>query len=285
MKIAITGATGLIGSALSETLSKLHEITPLKRIQEIKYEKSSLEGQEVIIHLAGENIGNKRWSDTQKRKIKESRILSTQYLCETILSLKTPPRIFICASAMGYYGDRGLETLTEESKPGNTFLSEVVQAWEKQTDLLKTAPIRILNLRFGLVLSKKGGALARMLPIFRMGLGGAVGNGNQMISWIALDEIPKIIQFLIDHPEISGPVNIVSPEAISNKNFSKTLATVLRRPCIFPVPALVINLFLGQMGKELLLASTNILPLKLLDTKYPFQFEHLEEALKFILKS
>lgn len=300
--IAITGASGFIGSSLVPFLTlKGYSVCRLVRYNsavqrppslpsnEIFWDpqkgvinSESLEGIDAIINLAGENIAEKRWSEARKETIKKSRVDGTLLLNKTIANLKTPPKVFISASAVGYYGNRGEEILNENSSPGAGFLSEVCQEWEKATQSTKEtnkSKIRVVNLRLGMVISKKGGVLAKMLLPFSLGLGGKLGNGRQYMSWIDLCDLLQVILFIISNETIYGPVNAVSPSPVTNEEFTKILAHVLHRPAFFNIPAQAIKLVFGQMGEELFLGSTHAIPKKLTDNGFSFLYATLKQAL------
>jgi uncharacterized protein (TIGR01777 family) len=298
MKVLISGSTGLVGSALCSALTTSgHEITRLVResprsrqpeiswdLDQGKVDSSKLEGFDGVVHLAGENIAAGRWTDKQKQRIRNSRVKSTQLLCETLAKLKDKPKVLVCASAIGYYGDRGDEVVDEASPPGsNMFLVDVCKEWEAATEPARAAGIRVINLRFGVVLSPNGGALAKMLMPFKLGAGGVIGDGKQYMSWIALDDAVGAIQHCLATDTLSGPVNAVGPQAVTNREFTKTLGKVLSRPTIFPMPAAVARLAFGQMADELLLASTHVRPTKLLESTYVFRYPQLEGALRHLL--
>jgi uncharacterized protein (TIGR01777 family) len=243
---------------------------------------SALEGIDAVVHLAGENIAA-RWTATQKAKIRDSRVRGTQLLCETLARLSSPPQVLVSASAIGYYGDRGEEILTEESPPGRGFLPEVCRAWEAATEAAKQRGMRVVILRLGMVLSAAGGALAKMLPPFRLGLGGMVGSGRQYMSWIALDDVVGTIQHAIVTDALQGPTNAVAPQAVTNQEFTRTLGKALGRPTLLPLPAFAARLMFGEMADELLLASTRVQPTKLLGSGYRFRYPELEDALRHVL--
>jgi uncharacterized protein len=298
MRVLISGSTGLVGSALCTALTAAgHEITrlvresPRSRQQEVHWDPqkgtidaAKLEGFDAVVHLAGESIAAGRWTDKQKARIRESRVRGTTLLCETLAKLKSKPQVLVCASAIGFYGDRG-ETIVDETSPPGTdmFLVDVCQEWEGATQGASAAGIRVVNLRFGVVLSPKGGALAKMLLPFKLGAGGVLGDGKQYMSWIALDDAVGAIQHVIKSEAAHGPVNAVSPNPVTNYVFTKTLGKVLVRPTIFPVPAFAARLAFGQMADELLLASTRVQPVKLLETGYAFRYPELEGALRHVL--
>src|SRR5256714_4559219 len=266
MKIIVTGASGLIGSTLVPSLIKQgHQVTTLVRreskqgaqgeVSEVSWNPAAgeldaarLVGHDACVHLAGESIAEGRWTDEKKRRIVESRVKSTQLLAETLARLETRPRAFLCASATGYYGDRGAEVLTEASAAGTNFLAEVCREWEAATEPARAAGIRTVSLRFGVVLSKEGGALAKMLLPFKLGAGGRVGSGKQYMSWIALDDAVGAIEHALTDENLSGPVNVVAPQPVTNAEFTKTLGHVLGRPTLLPVPAFGLRLALGEMA-------------------------------------
>jgi len=296
MNILVTGASGLIGTALVSSLtSSGHEVTRLVREQPKHGEKAAhwepmagsidanaLEGVDAVVHLAGENIAE-RWTPTKKAKIRDSRVKGTQLLCETLAHLSSPPKVLVSASAIGYYGHRGEETLTDVSPPGRGFLAEVCRAWEAATEPAKQHGIRVVLLRLGVVLSAAGGALAKMLPPFRLGLGGVLGSGQQYMSWIALDDVVGAIQHALVTEALQGPTNAVAPRAVTNQEFTKTLGKVLGRPTAIPLPAFAARLMFGEMADELLLASARIQPTKLLASGYQFRYPELDEALQHVL--
>lgn len=296
MRIAVTGSTGLIGSALSPFLQQQeHQVIPVirnagesRREGTIRWlpdkgviDAEEWEGLDAVIHLAGENIANRRWTCRQKNKILLSRTQGTSLLSQTLAELRYPPCVLLSASAVGYYGDRKpTETVSESSTQGKGFLAEVTQAWEESTKVAEDAGIRVVHMRFGVILSRYGGALAKMLPLFKWGLGGKIGTGKQMMSWITLSETSRIISFLLEAENVSGPVNIVAPAPVSNQEFTRILAGILHRPVVFPLPASVARLALGEMAQELLLSGSRIAPEKLKHAGYDFQYTSLESALK-----
>jgi len=299
MKIAIGGSTGLVGSELVPFLTTGgHEVARLTRggkpspddkpgidwsPSEGRIDSAGLEGCDAVVHLGGDNIAEGRWTEGKKRLIRDSRVNSTSLLAKTLAGLTSPPQVFICASAIGYYSNRGQETLTEESEPGTGFLAETCQAWEAATKPAADAGIRVVNLRIGVVLSPQGGALKKMLLPFKLGGGGVVGDGRQWWSWVCVDELPRIILHCIQTESLSGPVNATAPGAVDNREFTKTLGRVLRRPTIVPMPAFAVKAAFGEMGEELLLASTHVVPKRLQESDYDFAFPELEPALRHLL--
>jgi uncharacterized protein (TIGR01777 family) len=292
MKIVISGTSGLVGSALASFLdAEDYQIYKLVRgradlhPQEIAWDPHKgvvdlelLEGADAIVHLAGESIMG-RWTARKKRDIESSRVDSTSSLVKDLARLKRPPTLFICASAIGFYGDRGEEWLTEKSPPGHGFLADVCEKWEAAAKGAADAGIRTINLRLGMVLSEAGGALKQMLTPFRWGLGGRLGSGSQYMSWITLYDLLHVIEFLVQTPEIAGPVNAVTPFPVQNYEFTKNLADELQRPAILPMPAFAVKWIFGQMGEELLLSSTRVKPQKLEEAQFAFTYPRLEDAL------
>jgi uncharacterized protein (TIGR01777 family) len=238
-------------------------------------------GPEAVVHLAGESIGG-RWTAERKARIRASRVEGTRLLSERIAALSRRPSVMVCASAVGYYGDRGEEVLEESSGPGATFLAEVTRSWEAAAQPARDAGIRVVNLRFGIVLSPDGGALARMLPLFRLGVGGPLGNGRQYMSWIALDDVVGTIQHALGAEALEGPVNTASPNPVTNREFARTLGRVLGRPAVLPAPAFALRLALGELGGELL-GGQRVNPRRLLASGYEFRHPQLEEALRGML--
>ncbi len=298
MKVLVTGSHGLVGSALvpflashHHTVCRLVRSAPAAGSTDLPWNPDkgelsaeSLEGFDAVIHLAGESIAGERWTPEKKSLIRSSRIASTQLLTKTLVDLKQPPQVFICASAIGYYGNCGEALLTEKSPSGHDFLAELCAAWEAATERASLAGIRVVNARFGLILSERGGALQKMLPPFRMGAGGALGSGQQYMSWVTLDDVVSILKFILDTPGLSGPVNVVTPNPARNLKFAKVLGDVLNRPAITPIPAFVTKLLFGEMAEALLLSSQRVYPAKLLDAGYPFQYPELFDALMRLLR-
>ncbi len=266
MKILIAGSSGLVGSELIRRLAPNHEITRLVRRPpgpgEIQWNPESgqlaadqLGGFDAVIHLGGESIAEGRWTSAKKQRIRDSRVVSTRLLAERLAQSAPRPACFICASATGYYGNRGDELLTEDSLPGEGFLPTVCQEWEAATRPAADAGIRVVNIRIGIVLTRKGAALAKILTPFKLGVGGIVGNGRQYWSGIPLEELVSIFEFCLTHDQVAGPVNAVTPHAPTNFEFTKKLGKLLGRPTIFPLPGFVAKVMLGEMADDLLLAS------------------------------
>ncbi len=300
MRIAITGSSGLIGSALMARFEQDgHAITRVVRGAGVRaprhrtvvwnpatgaIDRAGLEAHDAVVHLAGEDIAASRWTQARKQVIRESRIRGTLLLCETLAGLAHKPRVLITASGVGYYGTHEPdESVNETSARGVGFLSDLVRDWEQATTPAKAAGIRVVHSRFGIVLSPRGGALAKMLQVFRMGLGGRVGNGRQAMSWIALDDVPSVLLHIIEHDSLSGPVNVVSPHAVTNAEFTRILGQVLGRPAILPLPAFVARLLFGEMADALLLGGARVIPQQLEDTDYRFVYPRLEQALQHLL--
>lgn len=299
MRILITGASGLIGSALTTSLAGAgHQVVravrrpPQDPQQEIRWspaggeiDRTQLGGIDAVVHLAGANIAGHRWTERYKREILESRVQGTRLISEGIAALETKAAVLVCASAIGYYGDRGPAELEESSAPGEGFLPEVCLQWERACEPARSAGIRTVNTRIGVVLSPEGGALKTMLTPFKLGAGGVMGSGRQYLSWIALDDVVAAIQFVLANNSVSGPVNLVSPHPVTNREFTKALGRVLHRPAVFPMPAFAARLAFGEMADELLLSSTRVSPKILLDKGFEFRFPELEKALRHLLTS
>jgi uncharacterized protein (TIGR01777 family) len=284
MKVAVTGASGLIGSTLRHLLTTGgHEVVPLRRDAENRIDASPAEGADAVIHLAGENIASRRWSERQKQKIRDSRVEVTGRLCDDLLKLAHPPKALLAASAVGFYGNRGDEPLRETSARGDGFLPEVCVAWEEAARTARNAGLRVAALRFGMVLSPRGGALRLMLPAFRFGAGGRIGSGKQFMSWVTLDDAVSAIHHVLMNDGLSGPVNVVAPQPVSNAEFTRTLARVLHRPALAPVPAIAAKAALGEMAEALLLSSQRALPGVLEETGYSFRHPELETGLRHLL--
>lgn len=293
--IAVTGSNGLVGSRLLEELSRNGDrITRLVRRNPGKNEVlwdptgstgkiEALNGVEAVVHLAGENIAAARWSADVKRRIHDSRVIGTRTLARALAGLPSPPKTLVTASAIGYYGDRGDEVLDEESLAGNGFLAEVAREWEAAAKPAVDVGIRVIHLRFGVILSPQGGALAKMFLPFKLGAGGRIGSGRQWWSWISLDDAVVAIRHAIETPSLSGPVNAVAPNPVTNNEFTKILRSVLGRPTILPMPAFAARLALGEMADHLLLASTRVTPRRLLETGFVFKLPELEGALRHLL--
>lgn len=293
MKILISGSSGFIGSKLVEAFKNNGaEVFRLIRKEmpeegaifwdphKGQLDVNSLEGFDVIINLAGENIANKRWNEEYKRRILESRLEATRNLAMAIARLKRPPEVFLNASAVGYYGDHGSTFCTEQTANGSGFLAEVCHKWEEATIPIETCGVRTISLRFGIVLSKDEGVLAKMLPAFSWGLGGKLGSGHQYMSWVSIDDLIEIVAFVIKNREMRGAVNVVTPYPVTNSQFTQTLGRVLKKPTYFSVPAFILQLLMGkEMAQELLLNSIRVEPMRLTIAGYTFRHPDLYGAL------
>lgn len=297
MNILVTGSSGLVGSALIPALTaEGHRVSRLVRtksnlgIRDTFWDPTAgelysppLEGLDGVVHLAGESIADGRWSKTRKARIRQSRVQGTRLLSESLARLSSPPKVLLSASAIGYYGDRGHEILTEQAPPGSNFLAQVCQEWEAATHAAAERCIRVVTLRTGIVLSPIGGALARMLLPFRMGVGGIVGSGRQYMSWISIDDLVRIIIYALKIETVKGPVNAVAPKPVTNAEFTRILGRVLSRPTVLPMPGFAARLAFGEMADELLLASARVVPAKLEASGFVFRHPDLESALSSLL--
>jgi len=295
MRIAVTGVTGLIGSALVPALETAgHEVVRLVRRSPRpeageryfdpvagQMDPQALEGTEAVVHLAGENIGQ-RWTPQVKERIRRSRVAGAAMLVEA-MERGARPRVFLSASAVGYYGPRGDEPVTEEAGPGQGFLAQVCREWEEAAEATSRLGVRVAIARLGVVLSSRGGALARMLPIFRLGLGGPLGSGRQYVSWVAIDDAVAAFLWLLEREDAAGPFNVTSPEPVTFRELARTLGRVLGRPAFLPMPAPVLRLAFGEMAQETLLSGQRALPKRLLEAGFRFRFPRLEEALRHLL--
>lgn len=294
MRILLSGAGGTVGRALAPALAADgHTVTSLVRGRprsagDFRWDPAAgildpaaIDSCDAVIHLAGASIAAGRWTTSRKRAILESRRAGTRLIATAIARASSPPRVFLCASAVGYYGDRGDEILTEASAPGSGFLSGVAQAWEEEA--VRAGPARVVRLRLGVVLARVGGALPRMALPFRLGLGGPIGGGRQWLSWIALEDLVRVFRHALTS-EVTGPLNAVSPHPVTQGDFSSSLGRVLHRPAFLPTPGWVIRLTLGEMGSELLLASQRVSPGRLLGAGFEFEHPDLEPCLRRILR-
>ena len=296
LRIAVTGSRGLVGSALVPFLTTGgHLVLRLVRgaaadPDAVRWDPASgvqdltrLDGVDAIVHLAGENIAARRWTDAHKAAVRQSRVEGTRRLCEGLAALPHPPKVLVAASATGFYGDRGAEVLTEESPAGTGFLAEVCWEWEAATQAAEQAGIRVVHLRFGMILSPRGGALGKMLLPFKLGAGGPAGSGRQYVSWVAIDDAIGAVLHALATDDLRGPLNVVAPAPIANAEFARTLGRVLRRPAVIPLPAFAARLAFGEMADALLLASARVLPARLQASGYRFRFPDLETALRHLL--
>jgi uncharacterized protein (TIGR01777 family) len=299
--LAISGASGLVGTARRrECMMRVPNVKMLflDRNQEEfvlgisripwnpeakRFDARALEGIHAVVHLAGEGIASRRWSARQKERILRSRVDGTRLLVDGLRSLKQKPSVLVSSSAVGYYGPRGDEVLDESAPPGSTFLSEVCKEWEAEASKAAELGIRVVLLRTGVVLARDGGALSKMLPPFRVGVGGRLGSGRQWMSWIHLADLVGAVRFAIEAPALSGPVNATAPTPVTNRDFSKVLGRVLHRPSLFAVPAPALRLAVGEMANELLLTGQRAIPKKLLEAGFAFRFANLEPALHDLL--
>ncbi len=295
--IAVSGSHGFIGSALVPALlARGDRVMRLVRgtapgAGDVAWDPSAgridagrLDGVDAVIHLAGENISAGRWTPARKTRIRDSRVHGTRLLAETLTRLSRPPRVFISASATGYYGSRGSEILREDSAPGSGFLADVCRDWEAAADPARRAGVRVLHTRFGIVLSPRGGILGRVLPVFRMGLGGPLGTGRQYFSWIAVDDLIAAMLHVLTTESVSGPVNVVAPHPVTNAEFTRALGRALSRPAVVPVPAAALRLLFGEMADDALLASERVEPARLLASGFVFRFPEIDTALRHLLQ-
>ena len=293
MKVLITGAGGLIGTELQKSFAeKGYDMLLASRKEPVDEQHiqwsveegfagpERLEGIDAVVHLAGENVSGLRWTEEKKRAIRDSRVLGTRSVVDAISKLKQRPKVLIAASAIGFYGERGDEEVTESSVAGDNFLAEVSKAWEAESRRAEDAGIRTVLLRTGIVLSKDGGALGTMLLPFKMGVGGVVGSGKQWMSWISMDDHVAVINYAIEHEELRGAVNSVSPNPVTNEEFTKVLGEVLYRPTFLPLPEFAVSMVFGEMGDALLLASTKVMPKRLEDAGFEFKYPDLKPAIE-----
>src|SRR5215213_2898927 len=297
MKILVTGASGLVGTELAPLLeSEGHETLRLVRnapasAEEVRWNPSAgtidaaaLEGVDAAVHLAGENLAEGRWTDEKKRRIRESRVKGTRLISETLAGLARQPEVLVSASAVGFYGSRGDEVLTEQSAAGDDFLAQVCREWEEATAAAEGARIRVVHLRFGVILSGRGGALKKMLTPFRLGVGGKLGDGRQYMSWVTLDDAVGAIEHALSDKTLSGPVNVVAPRPVTNKEFTKAMGSALSRPTFFSVPAFAARLAFGEMADATLLSSQRAEPARLQESGFVFKYPEIEGALRHVLK-
>ncbi len=297
MRLILSGASGLLGPALMKSLGMAgYDIRQLVRsapegegqIQWNPYagvmDATALDGADALIHLSGENIMGLRWTDAKKRAIRASRIKTTEFLCKRLCEMPHPPKTWLCASAIGFYGNRGKDICDEDSPPGSGFFSALCQDWEDATKPAREKGIRVVNLRLGLVFSPDGGMLPMLIKTFRLGLGGVVGRGDQYMSWVAIQDVLSAVQTLLEDDSFQGPVNIVAPNPVTNREFTKTLGRVVSRPTFMHVPAFALRLAAGELADEALLASTRVYPRRLLDAGFAFSMQDLEGALSAMVE-
>lgn len=294
MRIAVTGSSGLIGSALLPALATAgHQVARLVRRPavsaelEIRWDPAAgeidaapLENVDAVVHLAGESLAALRWNPAKKQRVYRSRVGGTALLANTLAAQARPPQVLVAASAIGYYGDRGAEVLREESPAGKGFLADLVQAWEAASAPAAGAGVRVVHLRMAPIVAAEGGLLRRQLPLFRLGLGGWFGSGRQYSSWVALEDVVAAIMHCLEHSALAGPVNVAAPQAVTNREFAKTLGRVLGRPVLIPVLAPAARLVFGQVADEMLLASQRVEPSRLLASGYRFRYPDLEDVFR-----
>jgi uncharacterized protein (TIGR01777 family) len=294
MRVLVTGASGLIGTALAPVLRKQgHDVVSLTRSEarrggEFRWDPeqghvdpAALHSIEAVVHLAGETVAG-RWTEKKKQRIMDSRAKGTRLVSNAIAALDRPPGVLLCASGISVYGDRGDEPLTEEGPYGDGFLANVVRAWESAADPARAAGIRVVHTRYGIVQSGRGGALKTQLPLFKLGLGGPVGGGRQYVSWVALDDVVGAIAFALSHVSLSGAVNVTAPAPVPQREYARTLGRILRRPAMLPAPAFAVRAILGEFANEVL-ESRRVIPQRLSDAGFTFRFRELEPALRHVL--
>jgi hypothetical protein len=304
MRILVSGSSGFLGTAIVDSLAEQkHQVVRLvrpgtaakdagpDRAQKVgwdpvagKFDTAEAEAADALIHLAGASIADGRWSESRKKVLRTSRIDATRHLIGALAKLQTPPRIIVAASAVGYYGNRGDETLTEQSAPGNDFLADACRDWEAETARGAEFGARVVSLRFGIILAAHGGALPKMALPFKLGAGGRLGNGRQWMSWLTLAEVVNIVHFALANSQLAGPVNAITPNPVRNSEFTAVLAKTLHRPALFPAPEFALRLALGEMADSLLLASQRVIPSKLTNASYRFQQADLAGALADVLR-
>ena len=297
LRVAVSGTTGLVGSAVSfalrargDAVTRLVRRVAARTDDEASWDPVSghidqdiLEGHDAVIHLAGEPIASWRWGDSKKERIRSSRVDGTRFLTDCLARLEQPPRVLICASAVGYYGSRPGEQVNEKSEPGDGFLADVAVQWEAACTPASEAGIRVVNTRFGVIVDRNDALITRQLPMARIGLGGRVGNGKQHISWVAIDDVVGVILHSLDRPELSGPINVTSPNSVTNQEFAQALSAAVGRPALGWMPGPIANLVFGEMGRELILTDQDVHPIRILESGYQFIHPKLESALRAAL--
>ncbi len=297
MRVLVSGSSGLVGTALREALTRAgHSVDRLRRgvgpsgpgsvawdPTVNMFDQTAAEGADAVVHLAGASIADGRWTQERKKLLRSSRVEATRHLVHGLGKLSKPPKVFLSASAVGYYGDRGDEVLAEDAAPAEDFLSHLAQDWEAEACQAEKCGARVVLLRFGVILAAHGGALAKMLLPFKLGVGGPIGSGRQWMSWVSLPEVVTIMQFSLDHVELTGPVNVVAPRPVTSREFAKTLGKVLRRPAFAPLPAVVARLAFGEMADAVLLGGQRVMPQALQQAGYVFRHPELELALRAVL--
>ncbi len=301
MQVVLAGCSGMIGSGLEGRLAAAsHGLrilvrpgsAPREGVESATWDPdrdvldpAAFAGADAVVFLGGANIADRPWSESVRRLLWDSRVRGTALIARTLAAMPDPPKTFLCASAIGYYGDQQDRLLSESAGPGSGFLAELCRAWEVAAEPARLAGVRVIHARIGVVLDAHRGALAKMLPPFRMGLGGRIGSGRQYFSWIAADDAVAALAHCLTGPQIRGPVNLVAPESVPQATFAATLARVLRRPCVLPLPAPMVSLLLGEMGRSLLLSSTRVSPDCLMNAGFAFRYPRLEDALRALLES
>jgi uncharacterized protein (TIGR01777 family) len=299
LRVAVSGTTGLVGNAVSfalrargDAVTRLVRRVAARTDDEASWDPVSghidqdiLEGHDAVIHLAGEPIASWRWGDSKKERIRSSRVDGTRFLTDCLARLEQPPRVLICASAVGYYGSRPGEQVNEKSEPGDGFLADVAVQWEAACTPASEAGIRVVNTRFGVIVDRNDALITRQLPMARIGLGGRVGNGKQHISWVAIDDVVGVILHSLDRPELSGPINVTSPNSVTNLEFAQALSAAVGRPALGWMPGPIANLVFGEMGRELILTDQDVHPIRILESGYQFIHPKLESALRAALGS
>lgn len=294
LRILVAGASGFIGTRLCRHLAHLgHQVVRLVRGKpdgsggEIGWDPGAgrlapdvMPRFDAVVSLAGENIAAARWSAAVKQRIRDSRIETAGLLARAMAAAEPRPNVFVCASAVGYYGDRGDAVLTEDAPPGDGFLAQVCHDWEQACEPARAAGVRVVNLRIGVVLSPAGGALAKMLPVFKVGMGGTIGSGNQWVGWIAMTDLLRVFGYVLENDSLAGAVNAVSPKPVTNRQFTKAVGAFLGRPTIVPLPASGVKLTMGEMGVEMLLASARVVPDRLESAGFAFKHASIEDALQ-----